>query len=628
MEALTTAENQNDQWMLDGATSAAAGSAQQFLSLACKQSSVPPPVLATTAIVAQHVARSGDESAVLAVASQLANARAEIISAILDGWSKGWQNDKKIELPSEVGQSLVLLLDSLPPNSKGQLLRLARSWGNEQFSAKAKAIAQSLLKITQDEDSSGAQRISAAVELIGLLPEDAQAAADLLQSISPRTPTSTATGMIDALQGSRATDLSDVMLNAIDRFTPANRSAVLQAMLARPETTTQLLNAIDRGEISQDDLSLVQQQALIGHPKIEIRSRAKDVLAKSGGLPDSNRQKVLASLRSVTEARGDAGRGKTVYANNCANCHTHNGEGKKVGPDLSGMAVHPKAELLTHIIDPSRSVEGNYRTYSALTVDGLVINGMLASETQTAFEIIDARGERQVVLREDVEKVMASKKSVMPDGFEKQIDPQGFTDLLEFLTTRGKYLPLPLGKAATAISTKPLFHGVENGPDRLVFSDWTPKMVGDVPFQLIDPQRDRIANIVLLNGSNGTLPPTMPKSVRIRCNSAASKIHLLSGVSGWGFPAHDQKTISLTVRLHMADGTTEDHSLINGVHFADYIRRVDVPGSEFAMMAGGQQLRHIVIEPKTKDVIQEIELLKGNDPTSPIIVAVTIEATE
>lgn len=78
----------------------------------------------------------------------------------------------------------------------------------------------------------------------------------------------------------------------------------------------------------------------------------------------------------------------------------------------------------------------------------------------------------------------------------------------------------------------------------------------------------------------------------------------------------------------MADGTTEDHSLINGVHFADYIRRVDVPGSEFAMLAGDQQLRHIVIEPKTKDVIQEIELLKGNDPTSPIIVAVTIEATE
>ena len=38
----------------------------------------------------------------------------------------------------------------------------------------------------------------------------------------------------------------------------------------------------------------------------------------------------------------------------------------------------------------------------------------------------------------------------------------------------------------------------------------------------------------------------------------------------------------MIVRLHYDDGKTEDHELKNGVHFADYIRRVDVPGSEFA----------------------------------------------
>ena len=61
-------------------------------------------------------------------------------------------------------------------------------------------------------------------------------------------------------------------------------------------------------------------------------------------------------------------------------------------------------------------------------------------------------------------------------------------DLLEFLTDKGSYLPLPLGKSATAVSTKGLFHDGDNGPDRIVFDDWSPKMVGEVPFQLIDPQ--------------------------------------------------------------------------------------------------------------------------------------------
>ncbi len=38
----------------------------------------------------------------------------------------------------------------------------------------------------------------------------------------------------------------------------------------------------------------------------------------------------------------------------------------------------------------------------------------------------------------------------------------------------------------------------------------------------------------------------------------------------------------MIVRLTYDDGKTEDHELKNGVHFADYIRRVDVPESKFA----------------------------------------------
>lgn len=60
-------------------------------------------------------------------------------------------------------------------------------------------------------------------------------------------------------------------------------------------------------------------------------------------------------------------------------------------PNLTGMAVHPKAELLTQIVDPSRNVEGNYRTYTVVTAEGQIITGMLASETRTSTTIIDAK---------------------------------------------------------------------------------------------------------------------------------------------------------------------------------------------------------------------------------------------
>ena len=60
----------------------------------------------------------------------------------------------------------------------------------------------------------------------------------------------------------------------------------------------------------------------------------------------------------------------------------------------------------------------------------------------------------------------------------------------------------------------------------------------------------------------------------------------------------------MIVRLHYADGKTEDHALKNGEHFADYIRRVDVPGSKFAFDLRGQQIRYLAVNPKRPAAIK------------------------
>ena len=79
------------------------------------------------------------------------------------------------------------------------------------------------------------------------------------------------------------------------------------------------------------------------------------------------------------------------------------------------------------------------------------------------------------------------------------------------------------------------------------------------------------------------------------------------------------------MRLQYADGKSEDHDLKNGIHFADYIRRVDVPQSEFAYALRGQQIRYLAIVPKRNVVIKSIDLVKGPDATVPVVMAVTIE---
>jgi putative heme-binding domain-containing protein len=289
------------------------------------------------------------------------------------------------------------------------------------------------------------------------------------------------------------------------------------------------------------------------------------------------------------------------------------------------MAVHPKHELLIHILDPSRSVEGNYRSYTVVTESGKVFSGLLASESRTALELIDVEAKKHIIVRDEIEELISSKKSFMPDGFEKQHTPQDLTDLLEFLTQRGKFIPIPLDKHATIVSTRGMFFTKEGTVERMIFPDWSPKTFDGVPFYLVDPQVDRVANVIMLHGPRGNFPPQMPKSIRLPCNSPAKAIHFLSGVSGWGFPAIQEKSVSMIVRLKYAGGKTEDHPLRNALHFADYIRRVDVPESKLAFMLRSQQIRYLAVHPKRSDVIESIELVKGPDQSAPIVMAVTIE---
>jgi uncharacterized protein len=117
----------------------------------------------------------------------------------------------------------------------------------------------------------------------------------------------------------------------------------------------------------------------------------------------------------------------------------------------------------------------------------------------------------------------------------------------------------------------------------------------------------------------------MPAATELSCGIAAKAIHFLSGVSGWGFPASNAGTVSMIVRLHYADATTEDHALINGVHFADYLGHTQVNGSKLAFSLGRQQLRYLKVEPRRSAVIEKLELIKGPDKTAPIIMAITAE---
>jgi putative heme-binding domain-containing protein len=136
---------------------------------------------------------------------------------------------------------------------------------------------------------------------------------------------------------------------------------------------------------------------------------------------------------NIADKPGDATKGKLVFTKNCAVCHTIEGTGGKVGPELSGIGAKPRADNLIDILDPNRSVEGTYRQWQARTEDDVIV-GKLSAETKTTVEITDATGAVHVLQRDKLKILKSSDLSLMPEGFE-QLPPEDLADLLEFLAS-------------------------------------------------------------------------------------------------------------------------------------------------------------------------------------------------
>ena len=619
-----------DRWIADALTSACAAHALPYVeAIAAGKRPVQDKTSVIVTRVAEHIARGNpDARQVQQLITALSQANSTVSDAVLSGLSQGWQKEHQIQLSEASDAGLVALLSKVSPAGKGKLIRLGNIWGSKQLDKHAGEIIKTMMATVFDTDAKDQDRLDAADQIIGFQPSDNKTAIDILDAISLQESPGFISGILRSLSASSAPGLGNELASRIPSMTPAVKDEALRLLLRRPITTVSFLNAVEAGTLPLSDLKLDQKQALSDHPDRKIRSRVRKLLAAGGGLPNPDREKVLKSLIPITQIQGDVARGKEMFKKHCTKCHMHSGEGNKIGPDLTDMAVHPKIELLTHIIDPSRSVEGNFRTYSVITEDGRILTGMLTAESRTAIELADTEGKRHSLQRSDIEDLLASKKSLMPDGFEKQVTKQELTDLLEFLTSKGKYLQLPLDKVATAISTKGLFHTGDNGADRMIFADWKPKVFEGVPFVLTDPRGKTTPNLILLHGPQGTMPPKMPKSVELPLNSSAKAIHLLSGVSGWGHPASKKGTVSMIVRLHYQGGKTEDHPLLNGIHFADYIRKIEVPESKYAFALRTQQMRYLAVYPKSNDVIERLELVKGTDVSSPIVMAITVEQPE
>src|SRR5207245_5594530 len=113
------------------------------------------------------------------------------------------------------------------------------------------------------------------------------------------------------------------------------------------------------------------------------------VLGKRTGNADNGPKVLAASLK------GDA---------QCLKCHTVNGVGGQVGPDLSKIGVKASREnLIESILQPSKAIADQYIQWRIETKKGLDIQGLIIEETKDSILLRDANAKDYKIAKSDIE---------------------------------------------------------------------------------------------------------------------------------------------------------------------------------------------------------------------------------
>jgi len=131
---------------------------------------------------------------------------------------------------------------------------------------------------------------------------------------------------------------------------------------------------------------------------------------------------------------GNVAQGKALAAM-CQTCHTINGQGGQIGPNLSGAGAMGLEGVVRNIMDPNAAMEAAYRVFRLELITGEVLDGFYLSEDAKAYVIRQPGGEELRVAKDKVRAARYLRRSLMPEGLLDALSDQQVADLLAYLMT-------------------------------------------------------------------------------------------------------------------------------------------------------------------------------------------------
>jgi putative membrane-bound dehydrogenase-like protein len=238
-----------------------------------------------------------------------------------------------------------------------------------------------------------------------------------------------------ALRTARDERAVDMLLDALGdpaRELEVRRHAA-QALGSTERGANVLVGMLKDGDVDEELLPAAAA-ALAGARWKGVREE----VAKLFPAPAGKDEEPLPSIAVLKSRDGDAARGKQVFEmhGTCNKCHVVRGQGREVGPNLSGIGAKlSRTALLESILYPSAGISHNYASYAMALKSGKVVTGLLMNETAKSVTIRDVEGIDHILKTTDIAAQETQKVSLMPADLQKAMTVQELLDLVEYLGT-------------------------------------------------------------------------------------------------------------------------------------------------------------------------------------------------
>jgi len=145
---------------------------------------------------------------------------------------------------------------------------------------------------------------------------------------------------------------------------------------------------------------------------------------------------LAASPSRGPASTGDRVHGKAVFeSKGCVNCHRVNGNGSRLGPDLSDIGyLRRSAELQRSILEPDAEVLPQNRFVHVVTRDGKSFTARLLNQDAFTLQVLDSNAKLLSFAKSSLKEYSFVEKSPMP-SYQGKLSTQELADLVSYLAS-------------------------------------------------------------------------------------------------------------------------------------------------------------------------------------------------